>query len=386
MRCSLPLVPGFSLLAMVILGFMGVPSQAREVQIAPAWSVKVVDVAGKPVEGLKVEESWEFFGLSPSHRGSDSRMTNASGVVVFPERSFRVLSLSYIVGRGVSALNVHASFGPSCKVRIAPPGGYKQADAWYADNDKVYDHNGATTSKDNAGFTTVFQFQALDVFDFLDAQDWATVKRMLAADAAIVNVRNSAGQTPLIYLSMFGFSGPKAEMIKLLLAAGADINAQAKDGTTALHRAAQTYSVPYMELLLSKGADPKAKIHDSIYYTTNGFTPLHFLLGAYANGGASAYAAQKIVGIKCLLAKGADINAKDAEGETPLHLAAVWSDPEIVTALLAAGADPQAKNLQGQTPLTSIKSLNDTEPVHKTRALLSEAEAQKKDASRPLVP
>lgn len=364
------------LATVVALFCASTPMRAREAQIAPAWSVIVVDSTGKPVAGLEVEERWEFYGLSPSRSGTDSKVTDKFGSVVFPERFFHVSSAGYAAGRGMSALNVHASFGPSCTISIAPPG-HKRADVGYSTDGKTYDHNGATTSKTTAGFTTTFQLQPLDIFDFLDGEDFADARRMLTADASTAKARDESGATPLIHLLWFGFSGERAEMIKLLIDAGADINAQAKDGTTALHNAARNCDVPGLKFLLSKGADPKLQIHDSASHTTNGFTPLHFLPGGYDNVLRPIPVAQKNAGIECLLAAGADINAKDLTGASPLHRAAEWGEPEIVTTLLAAGADPLAEDRQGRTPRGSIVQLNDTPGVHKIRELLVAAEAKR---------
>ncbi|MEZ0218154.1 MAG: ankyrin repeat domain-containing protein [Rariglobus sp.] len=356
---------------------MGEDVEAKEVTIVPQWTVKVVDQSGAPVTGLAVAQNWNFFGLWPKRGGNDSRKTDAHGLVVFPEQSFSVSGGAYLAGRGMSALNVHASFGPTGTVGISPAG-YKQVSAYSSTDGKVYDRPGATTLKDKHGFTTKLRVLPLDVFDLIDNRDWAAVKRMLATDVSIATARDRGETTPLIYLSASKSSDQKTELITLMLAAGADINARSGDGTTALHNAAEHCDVPAMELLLSKGADPKLKLHDSVYYATNGFTPLHFVI--------EASGAQKTAGIKCLLSKGADINAKDSKGATPLHLAALWGGPEIVTALLALGADPQAKDLRGQTPLASIKSLEGTPSVQKIRKLLGAAEAQKADAPRPSVP
>ena len=56
--------------------------------------------------------------------------------------------------------------------------------------------------------------------------------------------------------------------------------------------------------------------------------------------------------IEALLAAGADLNATNELGETPLHLAA-WnnSNPEVTKALIDRGADPNATNNYGETPL-----------------------------------
>jgi hypothetical protein len=87
------------------------------------------------------------------------------------------------------------------------------------------------------------------------------------------------------------------------------------------------------KLLIAKGADLNSK-------TRQGETPLH---GAASNG-------RKEI-VELLLAKGADVNAKNEYGWTPLHWAAEYGRKEIVELLIDEGADVNAKTWDNKTPL-----------------------------------
>ena len=58
-----------------------------------------------------------------------------------------------------------------------------------------------------------------------------------------------------------------------------------------------------------------------------------------------------IVQMEVLLAKGAQVNARNAHGWTPLHVAAAGGDPAVIALLLQHGADVHAQSHIGTTPL-----------------------------------
>ena len=52
-----------------------------------------------------------------------------------------------------------------------------------------------------------------------------------------------------------------------------------------------------------------------------------------------------------LIAKGANLDAKDKDGTTPLHITTLFGHKEIAELLIAKGADLDAQSKRGQTPL-----------------------------------
>jgi uncharacterized protein len=165
-----------------------------------------------------------------------------------------------------------------------------------------------------------------------------TVRRLIAAGAA-VDVENSPRGTVLnnaIGYTMAYYNPPEilsAEIIKSLIAAGADVNAADTYGKTALMLAAERSSAELVRMLLEAKASVNVK--DKQW----GFTPLIYALHSYD-------AAHTAV-VKALLAAGADVDAADEEGRTTLMLAA--SNVLAVRTLLGAGAS--AKDKLGQTVL-----------------------------------
>ncbi len=108
---------------------------------------------------------------------------------------------------------------------------------------------------------------------------------------------------------------------------------RADDSESPLIAAAKTGDVTSVKSLLGKGADINAR-------DGYGRTPLHWV---------AQWGRKEVV--ELLLANKADVDAKDKVGQTALHLAAYDGQKEIVEVLLAHGADVNAKDEDGETPL-----------------------------------
>jgi len=114
-------------------------------------------------------------------------------------------------------------------------------------------------------------------------------------------------------------------------------------GDTALHLAAGGYRVEIVKLLLAAGADPNAA------HNHRRGTPLHYAADGYVSGPAWNPERQ-VKTIRVLIDAGADVSAQDKNGATPLHRAVRTRCAQAVTYLLSRGADPTSKNLSGSTP------------------------------------
>src|SRR6185295_4407829 len=116
-------------------------------------------------------------------------------------------------------------------------------------------------------------------------------------------------------------------------------------GATPLMRAAKSGDVEMVRVLLAGGADPKATL-------PNGTTALMFAAGlGWRNGSPLAPSydqgsdAEAVETIKALLELGLDVNAATDTGDTALHAAVSGRKSEaIVKFLLANGADPRKAN------------------------------------------
>jgi ankyrin repeat protein len=157
------------------------------------------------------------------------------------------------------------------------------------------------------------------------------------------------------------------KMLQLLLAAGANPNAQLKlfppfrqigsdrgadllltVGTTPLLRAAKAGDVEAMRLLLAHGA--KADLANSL-----GVTPLMAAAGLGSNeiDTRGKYVTEKdaIAAIDLLITAGAQVNALDNSGRSAVYGAAYWGWNDVIKSLAAHRADLAIKDAHGHTAL-----------------------------------
>lgn len=201
----------------------------------------------------------------------------------------------------------------------------------------------------------------------VNAQDWYGRSPLWEA----VNVRN-------LYLHNANFKNgidrpPVLELIKSLLAAGANVNARTKEtppfrnhlleitgslewvdftGQTPFLTAALAGDVTVMKLLLSKGADPKIG-------TFQGTSALMAAAGVnwvvaqtYTEGPA-----QLLEAVKLCHELGMDVNQANSMGVTALHGAANRGSDDIIRFLVEKGADLTAQDKEHRTALDWAKGV-----------------------------
>ncbi len=162
--------------------------------------------------------------------------------------------------------------------------------------------------------------------------DSAETVRLLLKHGAEVNA-NSQNFSPLMAASSRG----DVEVVKLLLENGADATKQNSFGFSPLHGASFNGTAETTRLLLAKGVNPNVEVV--------GLTPT---VWAAVHGKTEA--------LKLLVAAGGKVNIQQGEFyATPLLWASTTGHFDTIEFLLNNGADVEAKDNHGNTPLTWAK-------------------------------
>ena len=150
----------------------------------------------------------------------------------------------------------------------------------------------------------------------------ADVLRVLLRAGCDVNAATSSRATPLHFATRAGHQG----CVAVLLDADADVNARDGDGNTPLIAAAKNChgALTVIKLLV----DARCILDNR---NQDGRTALH-------------YACSKAIGVELLLTAGASPDIQDNDGNTPLLLAAVEGFDTVIKSLVAHGCDCNIKN------------------------------------------
>ena len=197
--------------------------------------------------------------------------------------------------------------------------------------------------------------------------------------------RSSSGATPLYYAALCGFQDLVEHLVvkhpehvdtdggqfmtplvaalarrhfqtaELLHHKCANVDVRDAQNETPLHSAAWYGDLEMVRVLLNYKADVHARC--------GGWTPMHYVSQGH-QGSVIPNVFQSLGDVaRLLLEHGADIDAENGHGETPLHVTMEFNNVEVVRVLLEHGANVDAENSQGRTPLHEAAGHNGTEVV-----------------------
>eukprot|EP01119_Soliformovum_irregulare_P019396 TRINITY_DN6129_c0_g1_i1.p1 TRINITY_DN6129_c0_g1~~TRINITY_DN6129_c0_g1_i1.p1 ORF type:complete len:454 (+),score=86.18 TRINITY_DN6129_c0_g1_i1:63-1424(+) len=173
--------------------------------------------------------------------------------------------------------------------------------------------------------------------DFLVAAEngnLAKIQKMLKDSPSFIHAQDAEMKTGLQLATLNGHFS----VVQYLLQQGSDYNTQDKSGWMSLHAAAYARNHDIFLLLLEK---PEIKVGTE---NADKNTPLHYMA-------RTPFDSDNLHILDILIRKGANINAQNNNGETPLHLACWKGRTEFVSLLISRKADVNLQNDHGETPL-----------------------------------
>ena len=184
------------------------------------------------------------------------------------------------------------------------------------------------------------------------------IKFLITAGADVSSINyNFNSKTPLMHLitkdAKYVLSNNDYKSMKILVAAGANVNVHDNSGISALMWAAKEVKPEAVKLLLSAGAEINGK--DKTNNTALAYASLAERYVPY-------YRKEHYETIKLLLAADADVNIKNRIGQTVLMSAANNYNLKITKMFLSAGADVNVVDQLGMTALIFSARGDDANP------------------------